>query len=122
MSSMSVWVGVLLIALGVAGYVMTSMVSVTALIPALFGVVLAGLGAWGRDAAKRKTAMHAAMGIAVLGILGSIRGLVALPGVLAGGPAARPAAVYSQAAMAIVLIVYLVMGVRSFIAARRSRG
>jgi hypothetical protein len=119
MSSLSVWVGVLLIALGVGGYVMTSMVSLTALIPALFGVVIAGLGAWGRDAARRKTAMHAAMGIALVGILGSIRGLIALPGLLAGGTVARPAAVYSQAAMAIVLIVYLAMGVRSFIAARR---
>lgn len=119
MSTMSVWVGVLLIALGVGGYVMTGMVSVTALIPALFGVVLAGLGLWGRDAAKRKTAMHAAMGIALVGIAGSISGLIALPGLLAGGPVARPAAVYSRAAMAALLIVYLALGIRSFVAARR---
>ena len=56
---------------------------------------------------------------ALVGILGSIRGLFALPGLLGGGTVARPAAVYSQAAMAIILIVYLALGVRSFIAARR---
>ncbi|HET9369220.1 MAG TPA: hypothetical protein VFO19_03205 [Vicinamibacterales bacterium] len=119
MASLSVVVGVALIALGLGGYVMTSMVSITALIPAIFGAVIAALGAWGRNPAARKIAMHAAMGIALVGILGSIRGLFALPGLLGGGTVARPAAVYSQAAMAIILIVYLALGVRSFIAARR---
>jgi hypothetical protein len=118
MSQMSVVVGGLLVVLGVAGYVMTGMVSVTALIPAFFGVVIAACGVLARAETRRKTMMHAAMGVALLGILGSFSGLIAVSrGLMAGEPLG--AAAISRSLMAGMLIVYLVMGVRSFIAARR---
>ena len=37
------------------------------------------------------------------------------------GTAARPEAVFAQAATAVLSVVYLGLGVRSFIAARRAR-
>ena len=37
------------------------------------------------------------------------------------GTAERPEAIYAQAATAVLSVVYLALGVRSFIAARRSR-
>jgi hypothetical protein len=118
MSQMSVVVGGLLVVLGVACYVMTGMVSVTALIPAFFGVVIAACGVLGRAEARRKTMMHAAMGVALLGILGSFSGFIAVArGLMAGEPLG--AAAISRSLMAGLLIAYLVMGVRSFIAARR---
>ena len=119
MSQLSIVIGVLLVVLGVIGYVASDMVSVTALIPAFFGLALVLLGAWGRDAARRKTAMHIAMGIALLGLFGSARGLFQLPALFGGGDIARPAAVIAQAIMAVLLIVYLAMGIRSFANARR---
>jgi hypothetical protein len=119
MSQLSIVVGLLLVVLGVAGYVASDMVSGTALIPAVFGLVLVALGVYGRDAARRKTAMHLAMGIALVGLFGSARGLFQLPALLGGGDVARPAAVISQAIMAVLMLVYLVMGIRSFISARR---
>jgi hypothetical protein len=78
MATTSMVFGGLLVLLGVSGYVLTDRVSVTALIPAVFGVVLLGLGALGNVPARRKLAMHIAMVVAVLGIAGSITGLVAL--------------------------------------------
>ena len=120
MSSASVLFGLLLAAIGAAGYVMSDMVSPTALIPAAFGVVIAMLGLYGRDPARRRTAMHLAMGIALVGILGSIGGVFALAGAVSSGSAPGLAAV-SRASMAIVLMLYLTMGVRSFVAARRAR-
>jgi hypothetical protein len=120
MSSASVLFGLLLAAIGAAGYVMSDMVSPTALIPAAFGVVIAMLGLYGRDPARRRTAMHLAMGIALVGILGSIGGVFTLAGAVASGSAPGLAAL-SRASMAIVLILYLTMGVRSFVAARRAR-
>lgn len=111
----------LLIALGIAGYVGTGMESPTALIPAGFGVVFAILGVLGRNENIRKHVMHVAAVLALLGFLGSARGLLQLPSLLSGGEVARPAAVVSQALMAVLCLVLEGLYVRSFIAARRAR-
>lgn len=115
------WVGVALMCLGVGGYMLTHGVSWTALIPAAFGVMLLLLGAWGRDERRRKTAMHVAVAVGLLGLAGSARGLMSLPTLLSGGNVERPAAVYSQSMMALVLSAYLVLAIRSFVRARRGR-
>ena len=122
MANLTIGVGVWLVVLGIVGYVATGMVSVTALIPAFFGAVLAGLGLMARAEGRRRTAMHLAMGLALLGLLGSIGGLAPAMQWLAGGEVERPAAALSRSLMAITLVVYLVLGVRSFIAARANRG
>ena len=97
---------------------MTGGASVTALIPAAFGVVLALAGWVAKEERRRKHAMHVAVAIALLGFLGSVRGLVQIGDAFAG-TAERPAAVISQSIMAILTGVYLVMAIRSFMAARR---
>ncbi len=112
-------IGVLLIVVGVGGYVMTGAASVTALIPAVIGALLVALAAWGRKPTATKHAMHGAMLVAFVGIAGTARGLMQLPGLLSGGEVARPAAVYSQSITAVLLLVLIVAGVRSFIDARR---
>ena len=121
MTNLTIGVGAWLIALGVVGYVMTGMVSVTALIPAVFGVVLALLGVYGQAERRRGMAMHIAMGLALVGILGSITGIPAAVQWLSGAEVVRPAAAISRSLMAITLIVYLLMGIRSFVAARANR-
>jgi hypothetical protein len=113
--------GVVLIVLGVVGYVATGGVSLTALIPSLFGVVLALLGWLGLNERYRKHAMHVAVMVGLLGFLGTARGLIALPRLVSDAGVERPAAVAAQGTMAILMIVYVALGVRSFIAARRAR-
>lgn len=121
MARMSQTVGLLLMVLGIAGYVMTDMASPTALIPAAFGIVISMLGYYGRHEGNRKTAMHLAMGVAMVGMLGSISGFAALPALFSGGDVARPAAAISRILMAVVLLVYLAAGIKSFRAARAQR-
>ena len=120
MPSITLALGVVLIVLGLAGYFLTGAVSLTALIPAAFGLVIAAAGLMARDEGKRKHAMHAAVAVALLGFLGSIRGVLQI-GALLDGTAARPAAVVSQTIMAVLTLGYIVMAVRSFIQARRRR-
>ncbi len=103
---------------GVGGYVMTGMASPTALIPAAFGLVISMLGFYARHEDNRRTAMHLAMGIAMVGVLGSISGLLSIPALISG-EAAMPAAVVSRSAMAVILLVYLAMGFNSFREARQ---
>jgi hypothetical protein len=121
MANMSRAVGLGLMVLGILSYVLTDMVSPTALIPAGFGLVISLLGYYGRHEATRKTAMHLAMGVAMVGLLGSISGFASLPALFSGGDVARPAATISRSLMAIILLVYLAAGMKSFAAARRAR-
>jgi hypothetical protein len=113
-------VGLLLMVVGVGGYVMAGMASPTALIPAAFGLVISMLGFYARHEDNRRTAMHLAMGIALVGVIGSISGLVSIPALISGD-VAMPAAVVSRSAMAVILLVYLAMGFNSFRAARERR-
>jgi hypothetical protein len=119
-ASTTLALGVALIVLGLAGYFLTGATSLTALIPAAFGLVIALAGVIARDERKRKHAMHAAVVVALLGFLGSIRGLLQIGGVF-DGTAARPAAVVSQTIMALLTLGYIAIAVRSFIRARASR-
>lgn len=120
MASTTIAVGVVLIVLGLGSYFLTGGVSATALIPAAFGLVIAIAGLIARDERKRMHAMHGAVLVALIGFLGSVRGLMGIGGVI-DGTAARPAAVIAQSIMAVLLLIYLVTAIRSFIAARRSR-
>lgn len=120
MSSITIALGAVLIVLGLAGYFLTGAVSLTALIPAAFGLVIAAAGLLARDERKRKHAMHAAVAVALLGFLGSVRGLLQI-GAFFAGTAARPAAVVSQSIMALLTLGYVVIAVRSFVQARRRR-
>ena len=95
----------------------TGRTSVTALIPAFFGAVLVICALVARNEAARKHAMHAAVAIGLIGALAALgRGV---PAALAGG-ATRPA-VISQLVMGVLLLVYVALGVQSFIAARKAR-
>lgn len=118
MANIAVSFGITLLVLGIAGYFGTGQVSLTALIPAAFGLLLLILGVIARDPNKRKHAMHAAAVVSVVGIAGSARGLVNL---LTGDLGSRPNATIAQAVMAILMSIFLALCIRSFIAARRSR-
>ena len=109
--------GLILIVLGVASYTMTGRTSLTAMIPAFFGAVLVICALVARKESARKHAMHAAVAVGLIGALAALaRGIPAA----IGGDAARPA-VMSQLAMGVLLLIYVALGVQSFIAARKAR-
>jgi hypothetical protein len=109
--------GLLLIALGIGSYIATGRTSMTALIPAFFGAVLVVCALVAASESARKHAMHAAVAIGLIGAIAALaRGV---PAALAG-EVGRPA-VLAQLAMGALLLVYVALGVQSFIAARRAR-
>jgi hypothetical protein len=108
-------VGLLLTALGFFSYFLTQ-VSVTALIPAFFGIVLLVLGFLARAEPMRKHAMHAASAVGLIGFIGALMSL------LRGPMEARPAlANISQIAMAVITGVFVLLCIKSFRDARRAR-
>lgn len=110
-------VGFLLIVLGIGSYLGTGRSSITAMIPAFFGAIFLILALVARKPDARRHAMHAAVALALIGALAVIPRIVPAIG---AGNLSRPA-VLSQISMAIVLLIYVALGVRSFIEARRSR-
>jgi hypothetical protein len=119
MTTTAIISGVILILIGVAGYVnayTTGHASVTALIPAFFGAALAVLGLIGKQSeGLRKHMMHVAVLIALIGFLLTAGRLVMKFSELTMSPA-----VLSQAAMALVCLVYVILSIKSFRDARRN--
>lgn len=114
----SIACGTLLVLIGAVGYIhgiINEKASITALIPAFFGTVLFILGVIARGKeGLRKHLMHAAVVIALLGFILTAGRLVSKLGELTMSPA-----VISQVAMSIVCLVFVVLAVMSFAAARR---
>jgi hypothetical protein len=119
MANTTIGFAVALILLGLLGYVGTGAESPTALIPAIFGVVLLVLGMLARSPQRRKLAMHIAVVVGLLGFAGSFRGLMNLGPLIAGEPVARPTAVIAQSVMALLMGLYVVLCIKSFVDARR---
>jgi hypothetical protein len=121
MANATVALGVVLTLLGLGAYFATGGKSVTALIPTFIGFPIAVLGFMARDARKRKAAMHIAVVLALLGFLGSARGVPGAIAVASGKEVARPVAVVVQTLMAVLCAIFLLLAVKSFLAARRSQ-
>lgn len=124
MAKFTVVTALVLIVLGVAFFIATGSHAPTALIPAYFGIVLGifGLFAKTEDSKHRMIFMHIAVTIGLIGII--FPGWRAASAFLAsthGAAMVRPLAVKEEFAMAAICLVFVLMCVRSFIAARRTR-
>lgn len=113
-------IGLLLLITGPVAYAVTGGQSPTALAPSVVGLLLLVLGLLAGREERRRTFIHAALVVSLLGVLASGMPLRDLPDLLAGN-AERPAAVVTSAIMAVLCLIHLVLGVRSFLAARRAR-
>ena len=118
MPNTSIIFGILLIIVGVAGYIngmMNEKASVTALIPAFFGIVMALLGVVAsRSEGLRKHLMHAAVVIALIGFFVTAGRLVSKFSELTMSPA-----VISQIAMSAICLLFVILSIRTFASARR---
>ena len=123
MAKVTLVFAVLLVALGLVGFVSTGSQHLTALIPTWFGLALAlfGLLAMSPSESRRKLFMHVNVTIGLLGFIGgaveAIRGYMHAT---SAGIAPNAIALASKLTMTGLLLLYVILCVRSFIAARRS--
>lgn len=120
MTRLTFALGAILTLLGVIAYLATAAASLTALIPSVVGVLLLACAALARRPQWHRHALHAALAVALLAALGSVMNVLRLGEVFAG-TAERPAAVVVSTIMFVLLLGYLAAGMRSFLAARRTR-
>ena len=105
--TLGIVLGLALIVLGVGAYVLSAFASVTALIPALFGIVIALFGVGGRRMNQDRLAVYGIGLLAVLGVLGSARGIPAVIALLAGESVESVIAAVSQGTMIVICLVLL---------------
>lgn len=112
--------GVLLILIGIMGYFFSladGNRSWTALIPAIFGMVLAILGYAAKAAESlRKHLMHAAVLLALIGFVIPLYRIVSKM-----NDFMISLALLSQIAMSLICLVFVIISVKSFIDARKNR-
>jgi ascorbate-specific PTS system EIIC-type component UlaA len=120
MPSTTIVSGILLILIGIAGYIFSIFdgnTSLTALIPAAFGFLLVILGIIATSSEDlRKHLMHTAVIVGVIGFLIPTARLISQMNNLK-----ISLAVLSQALMALVCLFYVILSIQSFVNARRNR-
>jgi hypothetical protein len=123
MAKITIVTGVLLILLGLASYLYTGHQYPTSLIPSAFGILLVAFGSMAETPIQRRRmlAMHIAVTVGLLGFLATAAALVSVVQLVKGKLFPYPIAIEEKAAMSILLLIYVVLCVRSFIVARRSR-
>jgi hypothetical protein len=122
MPQVTLVIGILLTLLGVISYFASDGSSLTALIPAAFGVVFIALGQIAKKESVRQHMMHFAVGLAMIGFLGvAVRAFAPFLTMLQGGQVERPGAIIAQVIMALLCLILLTFGIRSFVNARRKK-
>jgi len=119
MAKITLLFAVLLIVLGLAGYLGTGHQHPTALIPAWFGLAL-GLFGWlaiSPDEGRRKLFMHVNVTIALVGFLGAVAEIIRS---LHSSQVPNLTALAAKITLVWLLLIYVALCVRSFIAARRT--
>jgi hypothetical protein len=101
--------GIVLIGIGIAGYVVGGMVHWTALIPAVLGVIAVAVSA-GPLGRRVPAAAVAIVGVvlAALALFGSGSALADIPGAVAGEPGVNRIAVLARSATAIASVALLI--------------
>ncbi len=123
MAKLTISLGVLLILIAIAGFIATGSNHPTALIPAAAGLLFCIFGALASspEPKKRMLWMHIAVTLALLLFLGSIKADIDVFRLAHGAFFEHPVAIEEKAAMSLVCLLFVLLCVRSFIAARRTR-
>jgi hypothetical protein len=120
MAKMTIVFGMLLILLGIIGFISTGSSHPTALIPAGLGLlfILFGVMANTPDSKKRMLWMHISVTVALLAFLGTIPADIDSFRLSRGVEFPHPAAVLEKAAMSLLCLIYVLFCIRSFVNAR----
>lgn len=123
MAKLTLMFGLLLVLLGIWGYMESGVHSQSALLPAYFGIALGVLGSMARtnNAKTRMMVMHIAVTVGLVGFLASMSGIWAWVNMEKGLYTPQPLLVEEKAATALLLLFFVLLCVRSFISARRAR-
>ena len=123
MAKVTVLFGVLLILLGGASFMLTGHTHYTSLIPAAFGILLVTFGIMAETPLPRRRMlfMHIAVTVGLLGFLFTVPAVFSAAQLIKGRLLLDHPRIEEKAAMSLLMLIYVLLCVRSFITARRTR-
>lgn len=123
MAKLTIGLGVFLIIIGILGFTLTGSSHPTALIPSGAGVLFIAFGALANspEAKRRMLWMHVSVTVALLLFLGTVKSDIDVIRLSRGTFFPHPIAVEEKAGMSLLCLLYVLLCVRSFIDARRTR-
>ena len=123
MEKLTIGFGIILMVLGEWGFVKTGSLHPTALIPTWAGFlfVLFGALAHSQELKRKKLWMHAAASVGMLLFFGTLPSIVDEIMMLRGKQFPYPIAVEEKAATSVLCLIFMVLCIRSFMAARKAR-
>jgi len=110
---------ILLIVLGLWGYFASGAASITALIPAFFGLVFLPLGILAKRENLKKHITHVGLLLALIAVIGTVGAVGKGFSLWTGEMMENSLAIISKSIMAVLSIGYLLVCIKSFIDARR---
>lgn len=116
--SSAIGIGVALVLVGVGAWALTDFAHATALIPALFGILVVGLASVGQETDRESLAVY---GIAAVGAVGALGSLRAVPDVIAlatGDGVDSAVAVASQGLTIVLGLALVAVAARAVLADR----
>lgn len=102
-------IGALFVLIGIAAYVLSDFASVTALIPAFFGVIIVALGIVGWQTDNERIAIYAMGVLAAISVAGSGRGIPDILSLLGGESVDSVIATTTQALTIVLGLTLLVI-------------
>lgn len=106
-------IGVVLVVLGVGAWILTDFASVTALIPAIFGILIVGFAAVGRETDRERLAVYGIGALGAFGVLGSLRGVPDIIAFVTGEGVDSAVAVASQGTLIVLGLALVVVTARA---------
>jgi len=111
-------IGVALVVLGVGAWILTNFVHITALIPAIFGIVVVGVVSVGWITNRERLALYSVAAVGVVGALGSLRAVPDIITLATGGAVDSTVGVASQGIMIVLGLGLAVIAVRAVLSDR----
>jgi len=111
-------IGVALVVLGVGAWILTNFVHITALIPAIFGIVVVGVVSVGWKTNRERLALYSVAAVGVVGALGSLRAVPDIITLATGGAVDSTVGVASQGIMIVLGLGLAVIAVRAVLSDR----
>ena len=108
-------IGVVLAVLGVGAWVLTDFASLTALIPALFGILIVGFASAGRETDRERFAVYGIGALGAVAVLGSLRAVPDIIALATGDEVDSVVAVASQGIMILLGLALVVIAARAVV-------
>ena len=97
-----------LIILGIVGYILTGMQSITAMIPTFFGLVILCVLIVTKRFKKFSILIWTLIVLGAVGFIATVNGIPKVITLISGETISRPSAVISQSIMAVISLIYAV--------------